>query len=318
MARTSKNRKRSPKAISGTAGPPPSAMSADYPPFGLGRLDDILGDEALGTPGGTETWLDRSLRPSRGRRTGSEPETPLDRANAMVWGALQQSSEKRRVALVRKALTISPDCAEAWMLLADELASTPAQGREFYQEAVAAAERALGPEALLTDGDAFMAHPEAETYMDARLGLAEVLRDLDDLDGAIEQYLAMLRHDPDDDEFVRYPLLSALIAEDRHDEVGGLLARFPDEGSIIWMYAIALCRFGLDGDGPVANTALSTAIRSNPYAPAYLLGMKPLNVDPSLLFDAGNEDEARNYILEGLPGWLRTPGAIEWMRARTA
>jgi len=29
----------------------------------------------------------------------------------------------------------------------------------------------------------------------------------------------------------------------------------------------------------------------------------------------GDESEAVVYFVEALPGWLRTPGAIEWLRA---
>ena len=50
----------------------------------------------------------------------------------------------RRVALAREALAISPDCADAYLLLAEETASSAEEAQELLTQGVAAGERALG------------------------------------------------------------------------------------------------------------------------------------------------------------------------------
>ncbi len=49
----------------------------------------------------------------------------------------------RRAQLARKALEISPDCADAYVLLAEEKARTLGEARDLFVQGVAAGERAL-------------------------------------------------------------------------------------------------------------------------------------------------------------------------------
>ncbi len=57
----------------------------------------------------------------------------------------------RRAALAREALAISPDCADAYLLLAEETASSVEEARELLEQGVAAGERALGPKSFEDD-----------------------------------------------------------------------------------------------------------------------------------------------------------------------
>lgn len=48
----------------------------------------------------------------------------------------------KRLALAHTALATSPDCADAYVLLAEEAADTVARALEYYQKGVEAGERA--------------------------------------------------------------------------------------------------------------------------------------------------------------------------------
>jgi hypothetical protein len=74
-----------------------------------------------------------------------EPTTPFDRAMQLVDQALETDNDARRAALARRALDISPDVAEAWMILA-EVAKSPLEARKLYLEAVEAGQRVAGAE----------------------------------------------------------------------------------------------------------------------------------------------------------------------------
>jgi hypothetical protein len=66
----------------------------------------------------------------------------LEQAQALIYRAWETSSRKRRLALAQQALTISCDCADAYVLLAEEADQLDA-ALELYRKGVEAGERAL-------------------------------------------------------------------------------------------------------------------------------------------------------------------------------
>src|SRR6266508_4137939 len=103
----------------------------------------------------------------------------------------------RRVALAREALEISPDCADAYLLLAEETASSVEEARELLEQGVAAGERALGPEPFDEDVGHFWGILETRPYMRARAALAETLWALDRREEAVEHQRELLRLNPE-------------------------------------------------------------------------------------------------------------------------
>ena len=77
----------------------------------------------------------------------------------------------------------------------------------------------------------------------------------------------------------------------------------------------ALWRFRTEGASERATTELAEATGTNPYVPLYLLGKKNLLAQglPELI-GFGDESEAVSYFANALPEWLKTPGAVEWVR----
>ena len=71
--------------------------------------------------------------------------TPRDKAQDLVYDAWEEKSAKRRTEMARKALELWPDCADAYCVLAEE-ATTSDEERRMLEAAVAAGERAIGPE----------------------------------------------------------------------------------------------------------------------------------------------------------------------------
>src|SRR4051812_14655156 len=48
-----------------------------------------------------------------------QQDTPLAQAQALMYRAFEEQEEQRRVQLARDALALSPDCADAYVLLAE-------------------------------------------------------------------------------------------------------------------------------------------------------------------------------------------------------
>jgi len=82
------------------------------------------------------------------------PTTPLEKAQDLIYQAAETTG-KKRVELARKALKTSKDCADAYVILAEETAHSPEEARELYERGVKAGERALGPEVFEEDAGHF-------------------------------------------------------------------------------------------------------------------------------------------------------------------
>src|SRR5204863_488504 len=74
-----------------------------------------------------------------------EPGTPQGQAEELVYRAFEERNPQRKVELAREALALWPDCADAFVLLADHAPSRK-QALDLYRRGVEAGERGLGPE----------------------------------------------------------------------------------------------------------------------------------------------------------------------------
>lgn len=238
------------------------------------------------------------------------PQTPLDQAQEVIYQALEATG-KRRVTLARKALTLSPDCADAYVLLA-EATRDPLEAKAFYEQGVEAGERALGPQPFAEDVGHFWGIMETRPYMRARQGLAEVLWVLGERQDAIGHATDMLRLNPGDNQGIRYLLANWLLAAGEDDALDRLLKAYPDEGSAAWAYTRALLTFRRKGAGSAATRALKAALRTNPHVPFYLFGLRELPAELPGYIGMGDESEAVSYVAESITNWIDTAGALDW------
>lgn len=242
----------------------------------------------------------------------SMPLNALDQAQEKMCEAWEATG-KRRAKLAREALDISPDCADAYVLLAEETTRTPEEARELYERGVEAGERALGKEAFEDAAGEFWGILETRPYMRARAGLAEVLAVIGERRQAIEHYRELLRLNPNDNQGNRYLLTHLLLQESMDDELAELLAQYEDDGSAEWAYTRALWHFRREGAGENATAALQAAFAHNPHVPLYLVGAKKLPDLPPAYIGRGDENEAVAYLFEAVEDWIVTPGAAEWL-----
>jgi tetratricopeptide (TPR) repeat protein len=245
------------------------------------------------------------------------PTTPLEKAQDLIYQAAETTG-KKRVELARKALKTSKDCADAYVILVEETAHSPEEARELYERGVKAGERALGPEVFEEDAGHFWGILETRPYMRTRQGLALCLWAVGEEEEAIGHYREMLRLNPNDNQGIRDLLATALVEMARDEELGELLERYEDEAGATWAYTRALWMFRREGATEGANAALEEAMEANPFVPLYVLGEKKLPNTAPPLVGLGEESEAIHYFAEALTGWLRTPGAIEWLRENAA
>jgi tetratricopeptide (TPR) repeat protein len=243
----------------------------------------------------------------------STASTPLERAQELAYRAFDARG-RRRIQLARKALELSPDCADAYVLLAENSAD-PAAVLDLYAQGVAAGERALGPAILGNEAVPFWGDVRTRPYMRARYGLARCLDDLGRHDEAMAHYRELLRLNPNDNQGARYAYLNTLLATGHDDEAGDLLRRFGDEPTALWQYGWALWAFRREGDCPASRQRLRAAFRANRHVPEYLTGAGEWAGPTPNSYTVGSREEALVVIDELEAAWNGTSGALEWVRA---
>jgi hypothetical protein len=241
--------------------------------------------------------------------------TSQTRAQDLVGQAFETGDPEEQVRLAKAALSLWPDCADAYVLLAG-FAPTRKAAHEIYEKAVAAGERALGPHVFEREVGHFWGILETRPYMRARLGLAENLWALGRRDEAVAGLRDMLRLNPNDNQGLRYTLAARLLLMDRFDDLGQLLDQYP-ETSTTWLYNRALLVFRRQGDSAEARELLQQARKANKHVPAYLIGDRRVPMEGPPYYSHGDETEAVVYAQSYTGGWRAIPGAIDWLRSAT-
>jgi tetratricopeptide (TPR) repeat protein len=257
--------------------------------------------------------INEFLAASHGKVAPHEPDTsPEGRAQAMFYQALDATG-RLRIKLAREAIALHPDCADAWVLLAEEMPD-PSRRIELYARAVSAAERTLGRRPFAEEVGHFWGLLETRPYMRARLGQAECLWGAERYDEALGHLQDLLRLNPGDNQGVRHLLVPRLIELERDKDAARVLESYPDDPSAVLEYARALLEFRHGGDGATAQAKLAAAIRCNPHVVKYLSGSSRLPAWLPEQYGFGTEDEAVIAAASLLGCWNVTAGAAAWLR----
>ena len=203
-----------------------------------------------------------------GRLPSGIPSTPQARAQQLVYQAMDVTG-RQRVALARKALDQSKDCADAYIILATETARTEREELRLFHQALEAAERAL-------EGSGYEEHvPHLWGFMPARpllralfgLGLAEWHRGA--RFAAVEHLRRLLSLNEGDPQAARYYLLGWLLYIDDHVLSRELVNTYREK-TALWLWGDALLTFKEKGEFG-AGAVLRRAMRANPLVPDLIL-----------------------------------------------
>ncbi|MCB9852529.1 MAG: tetratricopeptide repeat protein [Phycisphaerales bacterium] len=272
-------------------------------------IQRILDDRDFESPEEANAFINQHL--SELDSIAPAPQSALDHAQEVVYEAWDASGRRRRN-LARKALEICDDCADAYVILADE-AARPAEAIDFYRQGVEAAERTLGAACFEENAGEFWGLIETRPYMRARFGLAQCLWADDRRAEAVEHYEALLRLNPNDNQGIRHILAACLLAMNDGERLTELFKRHENEVTAEWQYIRALWMFRQEGDSAEARRQATEALASNRHVPDFLAGRREI---PSLLpgtYQLGAEDEAILCAAELGDEWYSTPGAIKWL-----
>ena len=306
-----------PSRKSKSSSPPPPAFSRLAMDQTMANLQKLLASQNFQSLDEANAFLQQTLEKHGGQVPEIAPSTPLEQAQALVAQAYEATAPNRKRALAQQALSLSPDCADAYDLLA-ELEPMPFRKLELMEQAVAAGRRALGETRFKELEGSFWGFVETRPFMRAYGGVAELSWALGDRARAIAIYTDMLHLNPGDNQGVRYMLTTCLLEErtpEAQTALQDLLGRFPEDGAANWAYSRALLVFQLKGRATdMANQALSEAMKANPHVPPLLLGEEPMPRELPRFVGFGDINEAAEYAAFARDAWRHTSGALFWLK----
>jgi tetratricopeptide (TPR) repeat protein len=254
-----------------------------------------------------------AMQAFRAAHRGRALEGKLDQAQELIHRAWETTGRQACINLARRALEISPLCADAYVLLAEESAQSLPEASDLYARGVEAGEFALGPRSFKEDVGHFWGLLETRPYMRARCGLAQTLWALGEREAAIAHYRDLLRLNPNDNQGVRDLLAACLLTIGDDAGLAQLLEQYDEDAGTTWCYTKTLLAFRTGGDCKRARSRLAEALESNAHVPAYLAGSKkvPRELPPYVTW--GGEDEAAEYARAHGTAWHATSGAVDWL-----
>ncbi|MFN8589425.1 MAG: hypothetical protein U0704_16660 [Candidatus Eisenbacteria bacterium] len=264
------------------------------------------------SPAEAQAFLRKALA-SGEPRNAAEPATPRERAEALIHEANRRDG-RRRTQLARRAIAEWPDCADGYVVLAQQMPDRDL-ALAYWGEAFAAAVRAAGGEDEIEEyAGALFNALDLRPYLRARAGYGEALLDAGRLDEGARHLFELLRLDPSDPMGVAPALLAELAAARRWDAVESLAASaFAGTAHAAWI--ATLVAFARQGDTPATREAHAAAQRANTHVAKYLTRSSPLPDGEPDEARPGSDDEARLVALDLIAGWEAEPGAVAWLAA---
>jgi hypothetical protein len=217
----------------------PRALRLEMEKF-MRRAAQAIQQSGAASPEEAEAVLER-LASTPPDASPATPASPEEDAQRLAYDALVARG-RYQLQLARRALARWPDCADGWLVLGNR-AKTPAEAIDCYEQAVAAGERAHGPEPFERDAGHLWSTVDARPYLRAKLALADALDAADRADDAIGHYRDIVRLDRDDHLGARFPLLQILLRRSKDDEAQALIEQFAEDEGAEWLYSGALVAY---------------------------------------------------------------------------
>lgn len=240
------------------------------------------------------------------------------RAQDLVYDAMEAPTWEQRLRKVRQALELDPENVDALLMLAEAAELKSEERIAALRDIVAAGAKRLGKKKFRELVPHFWGFLETRPYMRARERLASELRDAGRLDEAAAEYAEMLTLNEGDNQGVRYELLPLLLAQGRLDDARALMKSYNDDcqWNVVFAWGRVLERL-LSKDEAGSAQALAAARKQNGHMEAYLKGHRKLPKNLPDSYSPGSKEEALCYAGALLLAWKAHPAASAWLSTQS-
>lgn len=229
------------------------------------------------------------------------------RAQDLIYEAIEERNSAKRKKLAEQALAIYQDCADAYVILGEH-ERDPKKRLALYEQGLQAGERDLGQEFFKESIGHFWGFHETRPYMRVKLNLALQLLENNQTNEAIAHLEELLELNPNDNQGVRYSLTQAYFKKGLFNKVSQLLDHYdlPDAHTA---YSKVFIHYQEHGITKQLEKLVKEAQKSNPFVPAYVLKQKKLPKAQPDYIGMGDETEAVSYVLDFGEFWWGGRGA---------
>jgi tetratricopeptide (TPR) repeat protein len=264
-----------------------------------------------------QRFMDRLLEEGGGRIPLSPPLSPSALAQDLAYQAWDAPTDRKAAALAREALALSPDCTDAYNVLAETVAASPEEACDYYQQGVDAGIRHFGEKFFAANKGHFWDMIETRPYMRARQGLADCLWATGREEESIAHSEAMLDLNPNDNQGIRDVLLSRYLVLGNDAGAERLFRQYKNDWSAPFLWSRVLLDLRR-GDHVAAKAALLAAMEYNSHVASFLTGKKKLPAQLPETYSPGTRDEAVLYMASFAESWLVSSNALEWLISQLA
>lgn len=208
---------------------------------------------------------------------------------------------------------MDPNQPDAYNILS-ERARSITEEKELLLKGIKASEKQLGQAYFRENKGHFWGLIETRPYMRAKLNYAICLWETGDRHGAIQHYKELLELNPDDNQGVRYTLLSAYLETKQYDQAKVLMAQYEDEGTANFEYNRVLLEYYTSGITPRLTALIRDAKNQNPHVLDYLLRKKKIPREQPEYIGFGDPLEAIAYSIDHAELWWKEAKLMDWLR----
>ena len=234
------------------------------------------------------------------------------KAQELTWDAWEAETPEKKISLAKKALKIFPGCTDAYNVLAIHETSN-AKAAAHYRKAIEAFHKNNGEQFFRENSGFFWGLIETRPYMRAMEGYGMCLWENGAQEAAIAAYQTMLALNPNDNQGVRYTLVSWLLLLEKNEDARALIKTYDDDAGLAMSFGKLLLDIIEKKSKTAINKSYQLAIKYNPHTVPFILKKKRLPKNPPGMIALGSKDEAAFYMLGeyGKELWKRYPAAVQ-------